>query len=78
VGQNCGRHVLDAICHVRMNLRKSAKNVQERLRDAESKQGTCCELAAREPVREYGKLARSCKKLATWVGESAQVAKDQI
>jgi hypothetical protein len=43
------RHVLDAICHMRINLRELAKSVQERLRDAESARGSC-ERAAR--VRE--------------------------
>jgi hypothetical protein len=48
------RHFLDAICHMRINLRELARSVRERLRDAGSARGSC-KRAAR--VRE------ACEKL---------------
>ena len=62
---------MDAICHVRINLRESAKNVRERLRDAESTRGSCeraarvreaCEKLQKQACKNCG-VGSSCKRL---------------
>jgi hypothetical protein len=65
------RHVLDAICHMRINLRELARSVRERLRDAESARGSC-ERAARvreaceKPTSSLREFARNLQGLRSW------------
>jgi hypothetical protein len=67
------RHVLDAICHMRINLREPARSVRERLQDAESARGSC-ESAARR-CEKPARSECSCEKSAR-VAELVQVTKE--
>jgi hypothetical protein len=59
------RHVLDAICYMRINLRESARSVRERLRDTESARGSC-ERAARVREACEKNFARNLQGLRSW------------
>jgi hypothetical protein len=59
------RHVLDAICYMRINLRESARSVRERLRDTESARGSC-ERAARVRETCEKNFARNLQGLRSW------------
>jgi hypothetical protein len=64
-GVSFSRHVLDAICHMHINLREPARSVRERLQDAESARGSC-ESAARR-CEKPARSECSCEKLLGFV-----------